>query len=65
MKNILIQKPLLSEFISSFITEDEGEIITGLEDCVCIEPKIAMITFIVASLEHMFWVFLKESKKAE
>lgn len=28
--------------------EAEGELITGLEDCVCIEIKIVMITPIVA-----------------
>lgn len=28
--------------------EFEGELITGLEDCVCIEIKIVMITSIVA-----------------
>lgn len=48
IKNILIQKPLQSEFICHFIMEAEGELITGLEDCVCIEIKIVMITPIVA-----------------
>lgn len=51
--------------------EEEGELITGLEDCACIETKILMITFIVAkkqgrsNLKHTHWVFLKESKRAE
>lgn len=51
--------------------EDEGELITGLEDCACIETKIVTIPFIVAknqgraNLEHTHWVFLKKSKELE
>jgi len=48
IKNVLIRKPLRSKFIFSFIKEDEGELIAGMEDCTCIETKILTITFIVA-----------------
>lgn len=50
IENILIQKPLQSEYIFSFIMENEDELITELEDCDYIETKIVMIIFIVAKM---------------
>lgn len=39
-----------SEYICSFIMENEDELITGLEDCACTKTKIVMIVFIVAKM---------------